>query len=124
LVDGRKAQSAILAIAQVTGDFNDEVKFAIDDAIRGIVGVNVLQSLYEHLKNRYDITSEEIPYRLDILFQTLEHTFGAAGARTLTNATAKRIYLKYNLQFTEIQGYRLQDYLEQAKKQLAERVSE
>ena len=102
-------------------EFNDEVRRVIDDAIRGIVGVNVLQSLHKHLKNRYDITPEEIPYRLDMLFQTLEETFGVAGARTIANAIAKRIYLKYNLQFTETQGYRLQDYLEQAKKQLAER---
>jgi hypothetical protein len=102
-------------------EFSDEVRRAIDDAIRGIVGVNVLQSLHKHLKNRYDITPEEIPYRLDTLFQTLEYTFGVAGAGTLAKAIANRIYLKYNLQFPETHGYTLQEYLEQAKKQLAER---
>ena len=105
-------------IAHVAKEFNIEVKRAVDGAIFGIVGQDVLRALYEHLKEHYDITPDEIPYRLESVFETLEQTFGVQGARTLSRAIAKRLYLRLNLQFVETEDYRLQDYLEQAKKEL------
>jgi hypothetical protein len=102
-------------------DFNDEVKQAIDGAIFGIVGQEVLRALHKHLREKYDVTPDEIPYRLDTLFGVLEDTFGVKGAKTLGNAIARRLYFRYNLQFGETEGYRLQDYVEQAKRQLAQR---
>jgi len=104
--------------AHVTKEFNSEVKHAIEGAIYGIVGQDVLRSLYKHLKEHYDITPDEIPYRLDTVFETLERTFGVQGARTLSRAIAKRLYYRLNLQFVETENYRLQDYLEQAKNEL------
>jgi hypothetical protein len=100
-------------------EFNDEVKRAIDGGISDIVGKNVVESLYKHLKEHYDIVPDEIPYRTDTLFETLEHTFGMAGARTLSRAIARRVYAQMGLPFIEPPDYRLQDYLEDAKKQLA-----
>ena len=102
----------------VTKELNNEVKYAVDSAIFGIVGVDVLRALYKHLREHYDITPDEIPYRLDTVFDTLEQTFGVKGARTLSRAIAKRLYYRLNLQFVETENYRLQDYLEQAKKEL------
>jgi len=102
----------------VTKEFNRGVKYAFDSAIFGIVGQDVLRSLYQHLKEHYDITPDEIPYRTETVFDTLEHTFGVTGARTLSRAIAKRLYYRLNLQFVETENYRLQDYLEQAKKEL------
>jgi hypothetical protein len=90
----------------------------IDGAIFGIVGQDVLQALYKHLEKQYDITHDEVPYRLDTVFETLEQTFGVKGARTLSRAIARRLYFRLNLQFVETQNYRLQDYMEQAKKEL------
>ena len=104
--------------AYVTKEFNREAKRAIDGAIFGIVGQDVLRALYKHLKEHYDITPDEIPYRLDTVFETLEHTFGVRGARTLSRAIAKRLYFSLNLQFVETENYRLQDYFKQAKKEL------
>ena len=104
-------------------EFNDEVKRAVDGAIFGIVGQEVLRALHKHLKDKYAVTPDEIPYRLDTVFEILEHTFGVAGARTLGNAIPRRLYFRYNLQFSETEGYKLQDYLERAKRQLAEGVS-
>jgi hypothetical protein len=105
--------------AHVTKEFNNEVKRAIDGAIYGIVGQDVLRALYEHLKEHYDVTPDEVPYRLDTVFETLEQTFGVKGARTISRAISKRLYYRLNLQFVETENFRLQDYLEQAKKQLA-----
>ena len=102
----------------VTQEFTKEFRYAFDSAIYGIVGQDVLRSLYEYLKEHYDITPDEIPYRSDTVFETLERTFGVKGARTLGRAIAKRLYYRLNLQFVETEDYRLQDYLEQAKKEL------
>ena len=102
----------------VTKEFNNEFKQAFDGAIFGIVGQDVLRSLYTHLKDHYDITPDEVPYRLDTVFETLELAFGVKGARTISRAIAKRLYRRLNLQFVETENYRLQDYLEQAKKDL------
>ena len=100
-------------------EFNDEVKLAIDDAISAILGQQVLKALYAHLKDHYDITRDEIPYRLDTLFDALENTFGVKGALTLGRVIAKRFYARMNLQFAELGNYKLQDYLEDAKIELA-----
>jgi len=105
-------------VAHVTKEFNSEVKYAIDGAIFSLVGGGVLAALYKNLKEHYDITPDEIPYRLDSVFETLEHTFGVKGARTLSRVVARRLYFRLNLQFVEKENYRLQDYLEDAKKKL------
>ncbi len=105
-------------LTQTHEEFNSEVKRAIDGTIFGIVGQDVLRSLYKHLEKNYDITPDEVPYRLETVFETLERTFGVKGARTLSRAIARRLYYRLNLQFVETENYRLQDYMEQAKKEL------
>jgi len=100
-------------------EFNDEVKLAIDDTIAAILGEQVLQALYVHLKEHYDITRDEIPYRLNTLFDALENTFGVKGAMTLSRVIAKQFYARMNMQFAELGNYKLQDYLEDAKINLA-----
>jgi acetylornithine deacetylase/succinyl-diaminopimelate desuccinylase-like protein len=102
-----------------TKEFNDEVKLAIDDAISTILGPQVVKALYFHLKEHYDITSDEIPYRLDTLFDALEKTFGVKGALTLGRVIARRFYARMGLKFVELGNYKLQDYLEDAKIDLA-----
>ena len=97
------------------------MKRAIDGTILGIVGEDVLRSLYKHLSDRYDISPDELPYRLDTLFEAVEDTFGVRGARTLGKAIARRFYFDHGLHFVETEGDTLQDYLEQAKRQLERR---
>jgi hypothetical protein len=99
--------------------FNDDARRAIDDAISSVVGEQVLKAVYDHLKDHYGIADDEVPYRLDTLFDTLEKTFGFKGALTLSRVIARRVYGQMGLRFIELPNYRLQDYLEQAKKQLA-----
>jgi len=111
----------ILRTARVTRDFNDEVKVAIDDAIVDLVGSKVLVSVYQHLRIQYDISGLEVPYRLDTLLEVLGNVFGIVGARTIERTIAKRLYSRLGLDFYDAHSYRLEDYLEQAKKELAQR---
>lgn len=100
-------------------EFNDEVKLAIDDAISAVIGQQVLKALYVHLKEHYDIASDELPYRLDTLFEALQKTFGVKGAFTLGRVIARRFYARMGLQFAELGNHKLQDYLEDAKIELS-----
>jgi hypothetical protein len=99
-------------------DFNAEVKMAIDGTIEAVLGPQVLDTLYDALKQHYSIESDEAPYRLDTLFSVLENTFGFQGSRTISRAIARRVYVKMGLKFRELPNYRLQDYLDLAKKEL------
>ena len=105
-------------------EFNAEVKEAIDKTILDILGEDVRESLYTHLQRHHRISADEVPYRVDTLFEVFQRTFGVAGARTLTGVIAKRIYLKFNLPFTKSPSYRLQDYLERAKSVLVSHSSD
>lgn len=116
---GGAATRDVVTPAHTTKEFNDEVKLAIDNVINTLLGQQVLRAVYDHLKEHYDVTGDEIPYRLDTLFDTLESTFGVKGALTLSRVIAKRVYARMGLRFIELPGYRLQDYLERAKKELA-----
>ena len=102
-----------------TKEFNEEVKAAIDDAISTLLGPQVVKALYVHLKEHYDITSDELPYRLDTLFDALEKTFGVKGALTIGQVIANAILCPNGLAIQEIGNYKLQDYLEDAKIELA-----
>ena len=113
-----QSEASKIWIAHLTKEFDSEVKRCVAGAIYGIMGQEVLEALYKHLKKQYDITPDEIPYRLDSVFETLEETFGAKGARTVSRAIAKRLYYRLNLQLIETENYRLQDYIEEAKKEL------
>jgi len=96
-------------------EFNDEVRLAIDSSVLTLVGEQVLKSVYAHIQKHYDVTADEVPYRLDTLFETLQKTFGVAGAKTVGRVIAKRFYSRMGLQFVNIPTFSLQDYLEEAK---------
>jgi len=99
-------------------EFNSEVQRAIDDVICGITGPDVLSSLHTYLKAQYGITPDELPYRTDTLFEILEQAFSVLGARALTKSIAREVYYRHNIDFRAIDGYTLQDYLEEAKRVL------
>jgi len=100
-------------------EFNDEVQRAVYGAIYSIVGETGLRSLHNHLKAYYGITPDEIPYRLESLFDSLDHTLGLREARRLGMEIARRVYYRYSIDFRPIEGYALKDYLEEAKRVLS-----
>ena len=99
-------------------EYGKELKFAIENAVFTLVGPIVLGSLHKHLMEKHGITADEVPSHLDTLSATFEKTFGPKGAGTLERAIAKRFYFRCDLRFTEKEGYRLHDYIQDAIKQL------
>lgn len=99
-----------------TTDFTEQIVSAIDNTVHELLGQRVLNALQEQLRTHHDIRPEELPYRLDTLYDTLENVSGVFGAKTIGYEVAKNLYAKLGLRFMETENYTLQDYIEQAKK--------
>ena len=78
----------------------------------------MLDALYAHLQTNHFISKDEIPYRLDILFTTLEKIFGVPSSATITKAIARKFYLKLGLEFTGNPSRTLLEYVDEAKMKL------
>jgi hypothetical protein len=100
-------------------DFNGTLKKAIDEAILGVFGQGVRETLYRILNEKHSVTIDELPYRIETVWDVLEHGLGYVGSRTVGRSIAKLFYSKLGLRFVVMPGWRLQDYVEDAKKKLA-----
>jgi hypothetical protein len=103
----------------LTNDFTAQVVLAIDGTVRELLGQKILDTLHDHLRTRHDISPEELPYRLDTLYDALEKVSGVFGAKTIGHQVAKNLYVGLGLHFVETENYTLHDYIEQAKRTLS-----
>jgi DNA-binding MarR family transcriptional regulator len=94
---------------------------AVDEVISEILGHDVLGSLYVALEKQYDVTKDEIPYRMDTVYKILREIFGVQGSTTLTERIVRRLYENLNLEFEEVDGLQLMDYVEIAKRKLPQK---
>jgi hypothetical protein len=97
-------------------DFNGRLLKSINETLSDLLGQSVLEALHKHLKELHDVTPDEVPHRLDTLFEIFEYTFGVAATKTIGRAIARNFYARIGLQFVGIENYGLQDYVEQAKR--------
>ena len=101
-------------------EFNDAMADAIDDSIRELFSPQVLEQFHNVLLGRYDVTHSELPYRLETAYKILTNVFGMKGADTIGRMIVRRLYEKLGLQFNVSPGLSLMDYVEIAKKKLAQ----
>jgi hypothetical protein len=104
---------------QLGKEFNDVLVETIDETITDLLGRAVVDALYAHLETNHSMARDEVPYRLDTLFITLEKIFGAS-SNTITKAIAKRFYAKLGLEFTDNPSRALLEYVDEAKMKLQE----
>jgi hypothetical protein len=95
--------------------FNEILLRSIDAAITETLSTQVLTALYNHLAERYDITRDEIPYRLDSLYVALGQIFGFKAAKTLERKIAKHLCAEFNIEFPDTPDCTLSMYVEKAK---------
>jgi len=100
-------------------DFNGLLYSAIEDTIVEVLGRKVFLALREGLETRFGVTSEELAYRTDTMYNMLEGTFGVVGAKTLGTHIAMKFYAKLGLHFERHDSYTLVDYVEAAKAALS-----
>jgi len=87
------------------------------------VGVGVAQALFNEIYENYDISRDEIPYRLEAFSSLLETAFGINPARILEKAIAKKLYRKISLEYVEGSDKQLTDYVADAIETLNRRES-
>ena len=101
-------------------EFNSILLEAIDESIGELLGQVVLGALYSVLEKRYDVTRDELPYRLDTAYKLLGEVFGIQATRTISKSISRRLYEKLNLKFDDAAGLGLMEYVDMAKKKLAQ----
>jgi hypothetical protein len=100
-------------------NFNEEVNAVLDATISRLLGPEVREALVKILKDRYDVSPDEVPYRLETVFQVLHDELGEPGVQTVQMVTAKRLFEKFGLAYTYLDNFTLQDHVKQAKEVLA-----
>ena len=85
-----------------------------------LLGREVLRSLYLALENQYDVTKDEVPCRIETAYKILRDVFGVKGAGTLSRRIVRRLYDKLDLKFDEVDGLHLMEYVDIAKRKLAQ----
>jgi hypothetical protein len=102
---------------QLGREFNDALIESIDETITALLSRTVVDALYAHLQTFHSISRDEVPYRLDTLFTSLEKIFGAS-SQIITDAIARKFYLKVGLEFTGNLSHTLLEYVDEAKMKL------
>lgn len=93
----------------------DALLESIDETITALLGGEVVDALYLHLKTVYSIPRGEVPYKTETLCSTLNKVFGVSGTRTICKAIARRLFVKLGLTFSDSPPRTLLEYLEEAR---------
>lgn len=69
-----------------------KIRSAVEKSIIDLLGAKILSNICDILYRRYDIIPEELPYRLDTLYDVLSKTTGETAAKAFTRTVARRLY--------------------------------
>jgi hypothetical protein len=90
---------------------------SMDGAIRSLLSQEVAEAFHANLRDKHSINPEDMLSHLATVSIVLEKYFGPS-ARTIEKAIAQRLYSKYDLEFQGGEGYKLTDYVNNAKNKL------
>jgi len=91
---------------------------SIEDAVKSVLGGEVLESLFVNLQTFHGLTREEIPRRLDVFFPALERAFGTTSGKTVGRFIIKVLYVRLGLEFNGKSNRLLLDYVEDARREV------
>lgn len=109
-------QETRIATTLSEGDFENSFVASIDESITGVLGERVTQAVYDALEKNFSIRREEVPHRVNDFALGLEKAFGIAPSETISRVIVKRLYSKLGLAFVEAAGWRLPDYVREARR--------
>jgi hypothetical protein len=101
-----------------SGGFNQTLLDCVEEAVRSILGEQVLESLFVRLQTYDGIRRDEIPDRLEMFFPALERAFGHVSGKTIGRFIIKVLYIRLGLKFDGRSNRVLFDYVGDARKQL------
>jgi len=118
-----RAQAIMIGGHPQPKEFDALLGEAIGESLSALFGERVLESFYSCLDRQYDLGLDEIPCRLETVYEVLTDVFGTSGAGTIGRSMARSLYRKLNLQFEAYPGLKLMDYVEIAKRKLSQASS-
>ena len=102
-------------------DFDRVLKAAIGETVSVLLGQGVLAALHQYLGSHHSISSDALPAHLQTLRETLQRAIGFTAATTVERAIARTLYSKLNIRFKSSSNLTLQEYVDEAKRDLAAR---
>ncbi|HUK50369.1 MAG TPA: hypothetical protein VLV18_04985 [Terriglobales bacterium] len=100
-------------------DFNALLIDSVDETVREVLGAKATSALWRHYEAYLGITRDEIPHKLPMLFESLRGVFGVGGD-ILGQGIVRRLYMKARVPLLLIPNRKLEDYVEELKRILAE----
>ena len=98
--------------------FNEIVCQAIDETLKELVGSRA-EAVYLHLKYKFGVDRNELPYRIDTLCYVLEYAFGVKAAHVVERRVVKKLFYRIRLPFNDQEGLTLGDFLKLAKETIS-----
>jgi hypothetical protein len=102
---GLQVQLIELQQPQLDREFNDLLLESIDETITSLLSRTVVDALCAHLQTFHSITRDDLLYRVDTLFTTLEKTFDVPSSQTISKAIARKIHITLGLEVTDNPGH-------------------
>ena len=120
LIAAKECVKYLQHTGKIPRDFNQLLSSAINETIQELLGPSGLKTLQMELRTKYDISGEELPYRMKTVYKILETTFHMVGAETIGPKIASKVYEKLGLAFHNHEGYSLDEYIRTAKSALSD----
>jgi len=105
-------------LATDSGYFDQTLLDCVTDAVKSILGAEVLESLFIHIEIHNRLTRHEIPRQPDVFFASLEEAFGPMSGKTIGRFIIKLFYAKLGLAFDSKSNRIPLDYVEDARRKL------
>lgn len=106
----------VRTLAEAT--FEKHLKSAMDDGL-AVLGESVRDVIYYYIERDRGLARQEFPGRFTELHEYLRDVFGG-GAKIIEKLIAKNLYDRLGLAFEEQDDWTLPDYVNQAKRRVAE----
>ncbi|HUK29337.1 MAG TPA: hypothetical protein VLV31_13005 [Candidatus Acidoferrales bacterium] len=112
-------------LATDSGYFDQTLLDSVTDAVKSILGDEVVESLFTHIEAHNRLTRHDIARQPDVFFTSLEEAFGPVSGKTIGRFIIKLLYARLGLTFDSKSNRILLDYVEDARRRLCrgERVA-
>jgi hypothetical protein len=104
-----------------TNQFGALLLESIDEALTDLLGRRAREAIYDHLERDHLVARNELADQLDTFVELLQETFGR-GSKTIGKVVARRLFSKLDLEFNEIPGYDLGEYVERARDRISREI--
>jgi len=108
------------ALIMKSEHFNQTLLDCIEDAVRAILGQDVLDSLFASLETYEGLTRDGIPRHMDVFFPALEKLFGQPSGKTIGRFIIKVLYARFGLEYDSRPNRLLLDYVEDARRRVGQ----